>query len=347
MTTIIQQEPEDLLLLGATDPLDWSYALDAETTGRELLVELDGVPVFLWTGGVAAFNPGYAGTFTSTLTSLALSLSAVPTWVHGVPAVWSTTYRETGRPDLVHTGRFVYVDVTTILLSPNPSSSGVPARTSLYASFELLAGTPTGVDFEVDGELGEPPNFLHQEGGVGTTAFGSVLPRRAFRRGALVSVLARPVAEFVNTPYRGRVPYTFTVSERPALPGIASSLDRPLSAPLAETLRQEALSALRAGEMSPPIATMLAWLVCRSTVGQVVRDRFRDVPSLLPEDVPDFARLLRFVQSSIPLWTSIFDAHAPPEYREALMDAWRSGHAVERAGALAVILVLAGDVRGA
>lgn len=80
----------------------------------------------------------------------------------------------------------------------------------------------------------------------------------------------------------------------------------------------------------------------RSTIGQLAPLSVRRTPvTLCPEDDPGDRSILAFVEACTPLWGALADTYAPVEEREAFDDAWKSGHPVEQAGALALLLLYA------
>jgi hypothetical protein len=138
------------------------------------------------------------------------------------------------------------------------------------------------------------------------------------------------------------------IGERPASKAVSASGTDPLLNPVAEAARQLAAIYLRPRPTSPPLGTALRRILQRTTIGQLAPDAVRRTPVVLfPEDDPGDAALRTLVEGTAPLWGALLSTLAPEEEREALDDAWRSGHVVERAGAISLLLLYAIEGRDA
>lgn len=336
--------PENRVLVAPGVQVFAAFTTSSGTTGRSITVKINGVSVATWAGGVVTSTPPYVLTVSNVPSRVAVTLDRTGGWPAGAYS-WVVDYADSaGITDAF--AAFAVTTYTAAVFAPSQGQTGVSRRPSVYASFDISAGTPLGVDLYLDGEpLVEGgalvrPSAEGATGGSGTRVFAGARPRRGFRWGSRVTVTARPRVGFGGVAFLGSYEYALIVGERPASPSAAASGGTPLEGPVAEAARQITATYLRPRAASPPLGTALRRVLGRSTVGQLAPAAIRRTPvALYPEDDPGDAALIGLARAAAPLWGALADALAPPEEREALDAAWRSGHPVEQAGAVCLLVL--------
>lgn len=338
--------PPSLTIVSTGTVVTTEFNTTPGTPKRELTWRVDGAPIATWSGGLLTMTPPYVVTLSNTSSRVAATLERTGGWPTGA-RVWEIEYVDT-EGSVSATGRFAVVSVTPAVFAPRAGQSGVSRRPTIYASFDFSSGTPAGVDLVIDDlsavveGVVTRPHFEGTSGGSGTRAYAGVQPRRGFRWGAQVTVRARPRVTFAGYTYASAYDYVLTVGEKPPSPSVASSGHEPLVDPVAEAARQLAANHLRPRASSPPLGTALRRVLLRSTIGQLAPGSVRRTAvALSPEDDPGDGALRAFVTAAAPLWGALLATGASPEERETLDEAWRSGHVVERAGALCLLLLYA------
>lgn len=349
---LILYSPEDRTLVAANTQIAAAFTTGNGATGRNVTVKVNGVSVATWTGGIITSTPPYVLAVSNVPSRVAITLDRTGGWPAGAYS-WVVDYEDSdGSAEAF--AAFAVSTYTPAVFAPSQGQTGVPRRPSVYASFDISAGTPLGVDLYLDGQpLVEGgvlvrPGVEGATGGSGTRVYAGARPRRGFRWGSHVTVIARPRVGFGGAAFLGSYEYALTVGERPASPSVASSGGTALEGPVAEAARQIAATYLRPRAASPPLGTALRRVLGRSTIGQLAPSAVRRTPvTLYPEDDPGDEALIGLVRASAPLWGALCDALAPPEEREFLDAAWRSGHPVEQAGAVCLLVLYAVEGRDA
>lgn len=343
---LTSQAPPGLTVQGSAVALQAVYAVTPGSTSRAFTVTVDGVARASLSGGSTTVSSGFSLVLSNTSDRVVITLSKDSGWATGAHA-WSISYTDsTGTATA--TGKFAVVDVTPAVISPAPGQTRVSRRPLIYASFDLSTGTPQGVDLRIGGSDAVVagavrwPAFVGATGGAGSRAYASVQSRRGFGFDATIEVEATVRLSFSTDVYTWSYAYSVSIGERPPSRTHINSGMAPLSNPMGEALRLIAAEHLRPRGASPPLGTALRRVLQRCTIGQIAPASVRRIPvELQPEDDPSATALIAFVESAAPLWGGLLSLFAPQPEQDALTDAWRSGHPIERAGALCLLALYA------
>lgn len=332
--------PEDLSLVSPTTSLVFAFLRPVGANTGALEVSVNAAPLLAWSEGAPpVFSPGYTGSVTVVGTTLTATITPTAPWTPGTPLVWLVTYQDSSTPVFTETGHFAQIDTPVALLSPEASALDVAARPGIYASFSVSAGVPVGVDLRANDVWlmldGRPTDqATGTSGAAGSTAYCACTPRRKFPQGQDIRVRARPLVVLSGLVYSRVYDYGFRTRDAALSTHLLGPLDTPHASPLGETIRLLLKATLRprgVGALDP----VVNWLIHSSEVGQIA---LLPHATLLPADLPSGEDLIALVRKATPVWRAAWLALGQPETRDALDAAWKSGHPVEQAAALALLI---------
>lgn len=339
--TALSFTPADRTIVAEDAEINVSYRFTPGVADVEIAVWANGDTIALYTGGSLSPLIGYSGDVTVQGDRIDIHLTKDTPWTINTPIEWYSTYEDADKPLLTEATRyFIYAQVAPNTIVPSDTDDLISLRPTLYLSFDFSLGTGVGVDLTIDGHAAQYPAYTITEGGSSTRAYVQATPRRAFTEGVRVTVVAAPKVTYSGVTYHGVYMTYFTPQTIYSPQYVNTPFSIPFTHPLGETLRRLALDHLVLSAQSPGLRAVLVWLLYHSNVGALVRSTFQE-ESLRSADIPGETALTQFVQAALPVWHGALNALAPAESQETLEEVWASGHTIERAACLGVLVAYA------
>lgn len=345
MTATLFFDPAYDRAVAANEAVTLRGVVETDAASRSLGIKVDAVTRLTWDGVTVTLSSGWSGAVSRDGADLVATLRPTSGWTSGTAYSFEATYQDSlTSPAATSATRVAQVDFTLDFRTPAPGDTGIGRRPLVHIAATPDEGAAAGADLTVGGLLAiaegvpEVPEFEARAWAHGGASYAQAAWRRYFDHGARVEVTAKPGTVIDGRTYRKEFRWTFAIVGKTrradALPEIPVS-----GHPTFDYLRECAAACLRPDSGSPNIATGCAYLARRSVVGQLVRFAPTFDYTHAPEDVPTEDHLASLVSRARPVWRAALEELAPPEWRASLAAAWDSGHVVEQAAAVVVILL--------